>query len=65
MAKGQKSNPLASGIHLRLPASLIERVNQAVAEDGAMSRPEWLRMLIRRELARLKKEEQRAAGRSK
>ena len=62
MAKGQRSDPLASGIHLRLPPALIERVDQAVA-DEAMTRPEWLRMLIRRELARLKKAAQRAPER--
>ena len=65
MAKGQRSDPLASGIHLRLSPAMIERVNQAVAEEGAMTRPEWLRMLIRRELARLKKAAQRAPERGK
>ena len=58
LAKGQ-SKLLASGIHLRLPPALIARVDRASA-DEAMTRPEWLRMLIRRELARLKKEAQRA-----
>lgn len=47
---------------LRLPAGYLAKIDRA-AEEAGMSRPEWLRHLLRRALGAAQRKRQRDGGR--